>query len=200
MPEESLSTRQLDIAHAALRLIDEVGPLGMTTSALAAEVGVTTGALFRHFKSKEEILSTCVHLLTAHMREAMMAKEAEATALERLRGRLLRMAKTSGEIPGCTSMMFSTQLANVLPKEALMRIMTSISAGRERMLGTLREGQEAGEIRTDLSPEELAPVVMATMRHVIFLSRSSLAQQLHFLPSSEQVVDTLIALLRRPSP
>ncbi|MBM65527.1 MAG: hypothetical protein CMH55_04755 [Myxococcales bacterium] len=198
MPEEKLTSRQLDIAYAALALIDKVGPQGLTTSALAEQLGFTTGALFRHFKSKDEILSTCVHLLTSHMQTVIMAPEPEASATERLRGRLLRISEASYEIPGLCSFMFSTQIAHVLPQEALVRIMSTMMAGRERTLQTLMEGQEEGTIRQDLSPEELAPIVMATMRHIIFVARSSFTDRLPFAPTSTELTETLIALLRQP--
>lgn len=198
MPEEQLTSRQLDIAHAALSLIDKVGAQGLTTSALAEQLGFTTGALFRHFKSKDDILATCVHLLTAHMQAVIMAPEPEASALERLRGRLLRISEASCEIPGLCSFMFSTQIAHVLPQEALVRIMSTMMAGRERMLQTLTEGQEEGTIRQDLSPEELAPIVMATMRHIIFVARSSFAERLPFAPTSTELTETLIVLLQQP--
>ena len=93
--------------------------------------------------------------------------------------------------------MFSTQVAHVLPQEALVRVMTTMTAGRERMLKTLEEGQQEGTIRQDLSPEQLAPVVLATMRHIIFIERSRIAERLAFAPSAEQLTETLIALLQR---
>ena len=198
MPQERLTTRQLDIAYAALALMDEVGPKGLTTSALAREMGFTTGALFRHFGSKDEILTTCVHLLTDHILSVITADETEASAPDRLRGRLLRISDASCEIPGLCSFMFSTQIAHVLPQEALVRIMATITAGRERMLKTLAEGQAEGSFRTDLTPQELVPVVMATMRHIIFVARSGMAERISFAPTSAQLTETLIALLRPP--
>ncbi|MEC7750465.1 MAG: helix-turn-helix domain-containing protein [Myxococcota bacterium] len=197
MSDTQLTSRQKDIAHAALELIDQVGPQGLTTSALAHELGFTTGALFRHFNSMEHILATCVHLLTTHMHQVLTAPEPEASAPERLRGRLLRISQASAQIPGLCSFMFSTQVAHVLPQEALVRVMTTMTAGRERMLKTLEEGQKEGTIRQDLSPEQLAPVVLATMRHIIFIERSRIAERLAFAPSAEQLTETLIALLER---
>ena len=196
MHEEQLTSRQRDIAHAALGIIDQVGPQGLTTSALAQEVGVTTGALFRHFSSMEHILATCVHLLIAHVHEVMMAPEPEASATERLRGRLLRIVDASAQIPGLCSFMFSTQVAHVLPQEALVRIMATMTAGRDRMVKTLTEGQREGSIRQDLSPEQLAPVVLATMRHIIFVERSRLADRVSFAPTATDLTETLIALLK----
>ena len=48
--------RRVEIAQAVLRIIGEQGITSFTTTALAKEIGVTSGALFRHFASRDEIL------------------------------------------------------------------------------------------------------------------------------------------------
>lgn len=48
--------RRRQIADAALRVIAEQGLGRLTTQAIAAEVGITDGTLFRHFSSKEGIV------------------------------------------------------------------------------------------------------------------------------------------------
>lgn len=47
--------RQQEIVEAAIRLAQFASPDGITTQAIADEVGLTQGALFRHFSSKEAI-------------------------------------------------------------------------------------------------------------------------------------------------
>ena len=52
--------RRQEITLAVLRIIGERGLTSLTTATLAEEVGVTTGALFRHFASFDEILRETV--------------------------------------------------------------------------------------------------------------------------------------------
>lgn len=47
--------RQVDIVMAALRLAREASPALITTTDIAAAIGVTQGALFKHFASKDDI-------------------------------------------------------------------------------------------------------------------------------------------------
>lgn len=47
--------RQQEIVGAAIRLAQFASPDGITTQAIADEVGLTQGALFRHFPTKEAI-------------------------------------------------------------------------------------------------------------------------------------------------
>lgn len=51
-----MSTAKDKVLDAALRLFAQGGYAGTTTSALAREAGIAEGTLFRHFRSKSEIL------------------------------------------------------------------------------------------------------------------------------------------------
>ncbi len=74
------------LLREAARLFREKGYERTTVRDLAAAVGIQSGSLFHHFRSKEEILKAVmvetIHLNTALMREAMAA---ESTSQGRLR-------------------------------------------------------------------------------------------------------------------
>ncbi len=69
--------RQAEIVAAALRLAREVSPALITTSDIAAAVGVTQGAVFKHFPTKDAIWLAAM----AWVRERLLAAlEAAAQA------------------------------------------------------------------------------------------------------------------------
>lgn len=74
------------LLHEAARLFREKGYERTTVRDLAAAVGIQSGSLFHHFRTKEEILKAVmvetIHLNTALMRRAM---ESEPTSHGRLR-------------------------------------------------------------------------------------------------------------------
>ncbi|MBM7865719.1 TetR family transcriptional regulator [Heliobacterium gestii] len=51
-----LTDKQWNIAEAALRVFTEKGFSAATTSEIAREAGISEGTIFRHFKTKKEIL------------------------------------------------------------------------------------------------------------------------------------------------
>ena len=51
-----IKTRQLEIITAAGEILSESGISGLTTKKLAAKMGFAESALYRHFKSKENII------------------------------------------------------------------------------------------------------------------------------------------------
>ncbi len=65
--------RQADLVQAALRLAAQHSPQNVTTTALAKVVGITQGAVFRHFASKEAIWSAAVDWATATLMRQLRA-------------------------------------------------------------------------------------------------------------------------------
>lgn len=74
----STEERQAEIVAAALRLARESSPALITTSDLAAAIGVTQGAVFKHFATKEAIWLACLRWVRAALLDAM--NEAAAAA------------------------------------------------------------------------------------------------------------------------
>jgi len=56
------------VAHAALKLLADVGLDGLTTRRLAGELGIEGAALYYHFENKAELLG---HMATAILRESL---------------------------------------------------------------------------------------------------------------------------------
>lgn len=54
-PKQSTKVRQAGLVEAALALAAQRSPAGITTGDLAQAVGITQGAVFRHFASKEAV-------------------------------------------------------------------------------------------------------------------------------------------------
>ena len=74
-----MSTRKADIIAAALGCISAEGIQATTMKKIAKVVGITEPALYRHYASKEEILSALVDRL-AERRKAIFAEASAATA------------------------------------------------------------------------------------------------------------------------
>lgn len=65
---ESTEVRQQQIVDAAAVLIFKFGSEHLTVKKIAAEVGISEAAIYRHFKSKKSILS----FLLTHIEEALL--------------------------------------------------------------------------------------------------------------------------------
>lgn len=66
------------ILHATLKLITEHGFEGTSVSKIAQEVGITVGAIYKHFKSKEAIINELYSNIVKILNEAMTANVPES--------------------------------------------------------------------------------------------------------------------------
>jgi len=157
-------TRRPQIAAAALRLIGERGLPALTSAALAAEVGLTSGALFRHFPSVDAILDAAVEDAIARLEGTFpspgLGPKERLFALVRSRIDLL-----AGD-PGLAWLLRSDQAALALPPAAVERLGALVARSRAFLLDALREGRAEGSFRTDIAPETLLVFVLGAV-HVL---------------------------------
>jgi TetR/AcrR family transcriptional regulator len=80
LPKTRLSTgeRQLEIVRAVLALAAEDSPAAITTQAIANHMGLTQGAVFRHFPTKEAIWLAVIDWLEESLHGVIAAAVAEA--------------------------------------------------------------------------------------------------------------------------
>ena len=89
MPEKKrrdTPDRRAQIVHSAVGLISSHGMAGATTARMAADVGISEPALYRHFKNKQMILLAALDEVSAELIEyTMSAGASEKDLVERLR-------------------------------------------------------------------------------------------------------------------
>lgn len=95
--EEAEKTRQ-DIFEAGLRVFSEKGFAAATMSDVAREAGTTRGAIYWHFKSKEDFFKEILDRLSEQYRGMMAeANESELPFLEILREAIKKLLRRSVE-------------------------------------------------------------------------------------------------------
>ncbi len=168
-----LSERQECIVRAALEIIARRGIRNLTTKNLARAVGVSEPALYRHFKSKHEVLVSIVR----HYRRTVMeilerhsaAKGPRVEAIGSIYGSLFREFTDRPEL---SMVVFTEELFRhdaAVSKEAL----DTVELMHAHILGMIQAGARKGEIRTDISAKHLAWMVMGTMRMLVARWRMS---------------------------
>lgn len=158
------SERRTEIADAALRIIGTRGVSALTVSSLAKELGLTGGALYRHFASTEAILEA-VAVRAEELLEASVppADLPPLTWLERFAES--RTATVGGHV-GLARVLLSDDLSFVLPPAAVERLAAAVRRTRLALTRVLTEGQARGEIRDDVAAAQLAPIVMGTLQMI----------------------------------
>ena len=150
------TTRQHQIAAAARDIINGGGLASLTIQELAAHVGVTEAALYRHVRSKDEILL----LLVDEIRESLFQAISEATrtdrnALEKLEHMLQLHLSYVEERRGVSFVIISEALRFGEPrvKTAARRLVDDYV---ELVGSIISEGKSAGDIAHSVDPEGAA--------------------------------------------
>ena len=168
------------------------GIAALTTRSLADEVGLSTGAIFRHFASLEALLDAVVARVEAVLESTYPA--ADLPPVDRLERFVLARSTAVGNQLGILRLVLSEQFLLALPKSGSDRLTGCVEKTRSFVLACLRDGQTSGELRTDLPAETLAPIVMGTVQ-MLALSRSKPRQR---DAEARAVLGSLLALLRSP--
>jgi AcrR family transcriptional regulator len=189
--------RQHEIAEAALRVIDMQGATSLTAATVAAEVGLTSGAIFRHFATVDDVLVAAVDLAIESVERTFPDAELPPTA--RLRSLALERIKCIGDGPGLRWLLLSDQVYLSVPEEAVARLRDLVRRSRKYILNAIRDGIAQGELRNDFAPEAMLPIFTGTI-HSLIDARGvhETATKRARSTKAETVVDALLSMWARP--
>ena len=190
------AVRREEIARAVLRIIGEQGLTSLTTTSLAQEVGVTSGALFRHFASRDEILTEAVRYGLARIEETF--PDESLPPLERLLALARARIRLLGSDRGLAWLVRSEQARLALPDSAVRLLVDVVARSKQCILRALREAAEQGSVRADIEPEILMVPVMGTIHVLIGMHgiHRSATDELGREP--ERALAALVRLLEPP--
>lgn len=170
----SSEIRQTELTDAALHIIATRGITALTTRNLATEVGLSTGAIFKHFASLDALLEAVVARVESVLDASYPSKELPAR--ERLERFVEARSAAVGSQLGILRLVLSDQFLMALPERGSARLSRCVHKSWDFVLGCVREGQQAGEFRADIDANALTVMTMGTI-HMLALSNGPLRQR-----------------------
>jgi TetR/AcrR family transcriptional regulator, fatty acid metabolism regulator protein len=163
-----MTDRQHDIIDAAGRILTRSGVTGLTIKNLATEMGFTEAAVYRHFKSKEDIIVAMLEHLLENAGERCQAVSdsgfpPDLAFLELFRSHL-RYFKAH---PHFVVAVFSDGLLEESGRinDTLFKI---LGVNRMHLVPILVRGQQQGVFTAAMSPDQLVQLVMGSFRMEMF--------------------------------
>lgn len=153
--------RQTEIADAAMRVIAAQGARHFTARALAREVGITDGAVFRHFATMEEIVAAVVERIETVLFAA--PPPAHADPIERLGAFFRARVAVLAAHPHLARLLFSDSLAQLGGPEQVRRIEEFKARTRRFVASCLEEARERGMLADGVGPREGAVIVQGAV-------------------------------------
>lgn len=138
-----------EVYAAAMRVMSRVGPADFTLAAIAAEAGLTSGALVQRFGSRQELLRTMASGMGADMRAFFRdtrAKEPGPVATIRSYAACMAdMAKT----PAALLRNFAYLQDDLADPQLRARLVDQSKVVRAELARLVREGMALRELRKD---------------------------------------------------
>lgn len=164
-----LSERQREILDAALERIDESGIQELTMKRIAASVGISEPALYRHFASKSEILSAVVgEMETVSALSLESARRTGQGSAEVLTSFFEAHSRRFAERPALTAVLFSEDLFRN-DSTLHSRVGAIVSNTQELLRREIERGRASGEFRRDTEPEAAALMLAGGFRLLVSL-------------------------------
>jgi len=163
----TFSNRQSEIIHTAIRLIGDGGIQALTIKNISSEIGIAESALYRHFKSKTEVLNALLDFLglivISHYENVSNLKVSPFEKIEKM---ISGQLKIFAENPSYAIVILSDGLYKN-EKSLYEKIFKIMESAKSSFINIIDEGKSTGEIREDVTSEQIAFVIMGSVRLTI---------------------------------
>jgi TetR/AcrR family transcriptional repressor of nem operon len=151
------------LLQAASREIYRSGFQSAGLNTILASAGVTKGALYYHFKSKEALGYAVVEEVIAPDVHGKWVRPLQSVKdpIDALIGAVQRIAVRPEDVRGGCQLNNLAQEMSPLDTGFRKRLAIIFGAWREAVASTLREGQTHGSVRSDVEPADAAGLLIA---------------------------------------
>jgi TetR/AcrR family fatty acid metabolism transcriptional regulator len=189
-----MTRRQERIIKEAIHLISEGGIQGFTILKLARRIEVTEPAIYRHFKSKNEILQKILSIYTEFLKQTLLsALQSDLTAFERLRFIIRGLVNYFEENPKMVVVVYAEEIFHFEP-DLFEIVKEQLNESKRTLTEIVKIAQEKTEFRNDLDTEVISFLLVGAIRNLMIEWKFS-NYQLNLADTSKQIFQGIEKLL-----
>lgn len=159
------------LVEAMQDLLWERGYVGTSPKAVQERAGAGQGSMYHHFSGKADLAVAAVQRTAAQQRELVESTlHGPGTPVERITAHLRR---ERAALRGCRIGGLTYDPDVITDPDLRAPLEETLRWSRERMARVLVEGQEAGELRTDMDADQVAAALVAVLQGGYVLARAS---------------------------
>ncbi|HQW37470.1 MAG TPA: TetR/AcrR family transcriptional regulator [Usitatibacteraceae bacterium] len=162
--------RRAVTVDAVVQLAAERNPSDITTTAIAKHMGVTQGALFKHFPTKDSILQAVMEWVAERLMARVEAAARSAPSpLAAIEAMFLAHVEFVAEHPGVPRMLFGElQRAELTAPKRMAQALVRRYAERLRTL--VEDGKACGEIHATVDGDAAATLLVGMIQGLVMQS------------------------------
>ncbi|MFA4836959.1 MAG: TetR/AcrR family transcriptional regulator [Dehalococcoidia bacterium] len=200
MPKEcqqrqNTAVRRGQIADAVRQVIIKYGSEHVTIRKIAGEIGITEGAIYRHFKSKREILSFLIEDIEANLIGDVERGIASGGTPLQIIDRTLKSHISSVEQRRGITFLVIAEIISLGDKELNGQVYEALNRYRSRIKDLISGGMRSGEIRDDIVPDTLAMLLSSIIHGLVnvwALSNYSFSLEERYLPMWNMIREAIV--------
>lgn len=162
--------RRAVTVETVVELAAEQNPSEITTAAIATRMGLTQGALFRHFPSKDAIWRAVMDWVAERlMARVDRAARSAASPLGALEAIFMAHVAFIAEHPGVPRMMFG-ELQRPGDSATRRMVQALLERYRDRLRALIEQGRASGELDPEVDPDQAALLFVGTIQGLVMQS------------------------------
>lgn len=160
--------RQIEIMQAATQRIDKNGIQDLTIKNLAADLNLSEAALYRHFKSKNDILLGLLNYFIQVMKLRLSAiiDQEGLSAEDILKQVFDSQLRSFVNNPAIVSVIFSEGIFQ-FNKDLNGKVMEMMELMQTNIQSVVAKGIDAGQIRGQIGASTITTIIMGSMRMTV---------------------------------
>lgn len=159
--------RRAASVQALIKLARAADPRQITTAAVAAEIGVSHAALFRHYPDKAALWADAVDWIEQNLVQRIEAAAADApTPRMALSAMFQAHARFLADFPGAPRLMLSELQASG-ESPAKLRTRGLVARYSQRLTGHIADAQTQGELRAALVPALVVNLLLGALQGLV---------------------------------
>lgn len=197
MKNKDFTERQIEIMEAATLRIDKFGIQELTIKNLASDLSLSEAALYRHFKSKNEILLGLLTYFILEMNErlAVIIEDKELQPSELLKKVFVSQLNTFVQKPAIISVIFSEGIFQ-FNKELSDKVSTMMALMQNNIHALITRGQNEGVYGKLLGADTITTIIMGSMRMVVLKWKLS-GNKSNLVNDGKNVLNGLLKMLEK---
>ena len=197
MKNKDFTERQIEIMEAATLRIDKFGIQELTIKNLASDLSLSEAALYRHFKSKNEILLGLLTYFILEMNEriAVIIADEEKQPSELLKQIFISQLNTFVQKPAIVSVIFSEGIFQ-FNKDLSDKVSTMMALMQKNINALIVRGQNEGVYGKLLGADTITTIIMGSMRMVVLKWKLS-GNKSNLVNDGKNVLNGLLKMLEK---